>query len=139
MQLTQEMCIQQWLEYAGLTLGGPVISSAIKALPNNPTTDTIHIDLCARSSDMVVTMEGRLKLYQLSPSSPSTSSKNSSPSTSEPSQPTSSGMRTLTLNSEDVGLLYRYLVGSASSGVDEQTRKYLEKQLRTTLNAASPT
>lgn len=108
--------------FAGLTSLGRDTLSAIRISRSNPTTVTIAIDLCAKSSDTAAITEASLRRWLRSQSSRSKSSKPSSPNTSEPSQPTSDGMKLLITNSDGTVTSYRLCKERDISSVDETLR-----------------
>lgn len=126
---------QQLLESVGLNLAGQAILQWIKLEQRHPITDTIHIDLCVRSSDMAPIMEVSLQLSQPKPNSPSPSSSSFSQSISKLFRRTSDGKLTLTMSYAEWASLRHLLDGLDISGEDATTIAHFEKLLRTIRNA----
>jgi len=100
--VTQETLTRQLLEFVGLTLVGPAISSEIRTSLSDHTIDITLTVLCARNLDtdrIMGELPSRLLHSRISQSE---SFSNSSPSTSKPFPPMSDGNN---------GWLPKYLIG----------------------------
>src|SRR6267142_1413793 len=115
MRSNLETFIQQWLASAGLTLHGQGISIRISPSLKDHTTGTIHIDLCAKSSDTEATMEDNQRPSPDKPSSQRPLSETFSPNTSLHSQRTLDGILGLTASYDQSGTLPRLLAENGGS------------------------
>src|ERR1700749_1585038 len=88
--------IRQWLESAGQTSDGLATLSEIRTLRSDLIIAITHIDLCARSLDMALTMAVNPTPSPNNPTSPQRPSRISSPNTFELCQATSNGKITST-------------------------------------------
>jgi hypothetical protein len=130
-QLLQELYGQPW--------GGQATFATIRALLNNLTTAATAIASCVKS---LATDRITMAKPQASPSnhtSPSISCQHSSRSISLHFPHTDVGKLMLTIDSEDLGTLYRLLAESDGSLAGDLILPHYVKRLRMILNVASPT
>src|SRR6266705_2586516 len=130
MRSKAETCIQLWLEYAGQLLDGPETLKGISLSRKDHSTVTIHIDLCAKSSDMDQIMEANLPLSPCKPTSQSQSSLDSSQSIFARFPLISVGTDGPTINSNGLDTLLHLLDERDGSLEDVMIQGHNEKGLR---------